>query len=115
MPKSPTSRESVRVMPTTAPLDATYCVLERPEKNVPELMLTIFPYPRAFMCGSTARQQRNGPRTFTAITRSHSSGEISSTVPRVICGRWNTAALFTRPSMRPHCSMAACAIASVEA
>ena len=43
MLKSPTSRESVRVMPTTAPFDATYCVLERPEKNVPELMLTILP------------------------------------------------------------------------
>ena len=35
------------------------------------------PEPRATMPGSTARLHRNGPRTLTAWTRSHSSTGVS--------------------------------------
>ena len=50
-----------------------------PRATVPEPMLTILPYLRAIMCGTTCLTIRNGPRMLIAITRSHSSTSISST------------------------------------
>ena len=82
-------------------------------KAVPDEMLMMRPAPAAFITGSTARQARNTPRRFTAITRSHSATLISSISAREIGIVANTAALLTRTSMRPKRSTVARAIASV--
>ena len=58
-------------------------------------MLTIEPAPASIMAGSTALDTRNGPRAFTAITRSHSLTASSATVAMLI-----TPATLARMSIR---------------
>ena len=70
----------------------------------------ILPQPWLTMCGSTARATRNTPRTLTAITRSHSSSEVSSTVPTPAIP-----ALLNRTSIRPKASTTRATAASHEA
>ena len=63
----------------TAPFEAAYDARRaRPTSAIVEDMLMIEPRPAAIIVGSTARATRKTPRTFTAITRSHSSTEVSA-------------------------------------
>ena len=69
-------------------------------------MLITTPSPRSIMCGSTAWQQRTGPRTFTRITRSQRLSGISQSRPGNMMP-----ALLMRMSIRPNSSSAARTIA----
>ncbi len=60
-------------------------------------MFTMAPPPHFRNSGSTARDTRNGPFTFTVITRSHSSSLIPSTVDTC-----SVPALFTSTFSRPN-------------
>src|SRR5919199_2868160 len=71
-----------------------------------EEMLTTLPYPCCFMKGETALVHCQMPRTFTAITFSHSSSEISSKGFLTPRSKY-IAALLTRTSIPPN-SLAAC-------
>ena len=57
----------------------------------------MWPDPRAIIDGSTARLHRNGPRTLTACTRSHSSTGVSW--HRVACRDPVIPALLTSTSI----------------
>ena len=63
-------------------------------ETVPEAMLMILPDFWARIAGRTARQQKNKPRRFTAIKRSHSSGSMVSMRPRFIGTTEKTAASY---------------------
>src|ERR1700732_4281682 len=75
-------------------------MLTNPLNTVPDAILTILPDFFSIMAGTTARAHSNGPRTLTAITRSHSSLGISwnGLLPRSA----NSAALLTRISTVPN-------------
>src|SRR5215207_3793461 len=63
-------------------------------------MFTIRPQPRSFMCGQTAREQLKAPVRLTRRSRSHSSGDWSTS-----CPRWSSVpALLTRMSTEPSSS-----------
>src|SRR6266852_12233 len=82
----------------TPPFDAQYAarsfIATSPST---EPIFTIAPPPHFRNSGSTARDIRNGPFTFTAITRSHSSSLIPSTVDTC-----SAPALFTSTFSRPN-------------
>lgn len=84
-----------------------------PLKHVLEPMLMILPEPRATMWGYTALMQSHAPRTLTSKVRSHTTMDTSVNGPRVVSE--NMAALLISTSMRPNRSMAACAMANVDA
>ena len=67
------------------------------------------PLPCFLICGTTAFEASHTPRTFTAISWSHSAAGISQ--KGRIASVENIAALFTRMSMRPNLSSAAAASA----
>ena len=71
-----------------------------PISAIVEDMLMIEPPCAATITGRTALATRNTPRTFTAMTRSHSSSEVSSTVPTPAIP-----ALLNRTSMVPNASI----------
>src|SRR6266403_1913155 len=82
----------------TPPFDAQYAarsfIATSPST---EPILTIAPPPHFRNSGSSARDTRNGPFTFTVIMRSHSSSLIPSTVETC-----NVPALFTSTFSRPN-------------
>src|SRR6266852_3997585 len=82
----------------TPPFDAQYAarsfIATSPSTDP---IFTIAPPPHFRNSGSTARDTRNGPFTFTVITRSHSSSLIPSTVDTC-----SVPALFTRTFSRPN-------------
>src|SRR5216683_1586766 len=82
----------------TPPFDAQYAarsfIATSPSTDP---IFTIAPPPHFRNSGSTARDTRNGPFTFTVITRSHSSSLIPSTVDTC-----SIPALFTSTFSRPN-------------
>ena len=70
---------SDRVSASTAPFDAVYasCGFEHTGSATKLEMLTIDPDPRSTIRGIACLQPRYTPRTFTAMTRSHTSTSVS--------------------------------------
>src|SRR5438105_6570272 len=77
MPFCTTSIASARVKPTSACFAATYAVTYGyPRKPAMLETLTIRPYPRASIPGSTAREQRNAERRLTDSMRSSTASLV---------------------------------------
>ena len=72
-----------------------------PACTVDEAILTMLPEPWRCIWGRMARQQRNGPRTLTAITLSQRSGSTSKKL-RFGSRAEKRAALLISPSIRPY-------------
>ena len=87
-PARASSIANARVSCSTAPLLVAYSVRSGIATAASiDAMLTIRPYPRSFMCGTTARQASHVPVTFTRITCSKSAGETCSIAPTDVDAR----------------------------
>src|ERR1700687_2217471 len=101
IPDPATSRASDSVKAMTAAFDVVYAVLcGIVYLTIADAMLTIRPHCCLRMGPTAARDIRNTPRTFTAMTRSHAPSVTASISPRSPpCG---APALLTRMSSRPY-------------